>query len=198
MSNLTRYLEAQITEIVSDAIDVTPVRHQADLMQAFGYLAYCYVSERDEAHLADIQALINAAKADNAIALTQMQSQLNTEIRQLRGDMLQGFEKVAQCLTRLGSQHSALESRVSQLEKPRPLEPMIVYVEEHYHVDNSTHIDNSDHSTHVRKGSGKMSVPAELMVLLALTCIIALLCLQQSITVRDSWFLWREQQEVNR
>jgi hypothetical protein len=139
MSNLTRYLEAQITEIVSDAIDVTPVRHQADLMQAFGYLAYCYVSERDEAHLADIQTLINAAKADNAIALTQMQSQLNTEIRQLRGDMLQGFEKVAQCLTRLGSQHSALDSRVSQLESVS-LEPRVVYVEEHYHVDNSTQV----------------------------------------------------------
>lgn len=197
MSNLTRYLEAQITEIVSDALDVTPVRHQADLMQAFGYLAYCYVSERDEAHLADIQALIDVAKADNALALTQMQSQLNTEIRQLRGDMLQGFEKVAQCLTLLDSRHSALESRVSQLES-LPLEPMVVYVEEHYHVDNSTHIDNSDHSTHVRKESGIRSVPAELMVLLALTCIVALLCLQQSMTVRDSWFLWREQQEVNR
>jgi hypothetical protein len=50
-----------------------------------------------------------------------MQSQLNAEIRQLRGDMLQGFEKVAQCLTLLSSQHSALESRVSQLET-RPLE----------------------------------------------------------------------------
>ena len=197
MSNLTRYQEAEVAFIVEDALAVTPTKHQASLMEAFSYLAYCYVSEQDKAHLADIQALIDAAKADNAIALTQMQSQLNTEIRQLRGDMLQGFEKVAQCLTLLSSQHSALESRVSQLET-RPLEPMVVYVEEHYHVDNSTHIDNSDYSTHVRKGTGKMSVPAELMVLLAMTSIVALLCLQQSMTVRDSWFLFREQQEVKR
>ncbi len=198
MSNLTRYQEAEVAFIVEDALAVTPTKHQARLMEAYSYQAYCYVSEQDKAHLADIQALINAAKADNALALTQMQSQLNTEIRQLRGDMLQGFEKVAQCLTLLSSQHSALESRVSQLEQPRPLEPMVVYVEEHYHVDNSTHIDNSDYSTHVRKESGKMSVPAELMVLLAMTSIVALLCLQQSMTVRDSWFLWREQQEVKR
>lgn len=197
MSNLTRYQEAEVAFIVEDALAVTPTKHQASLMEAFSYLAYCYVSEQDKAHLADIQALIDAAKADNALALTQMQSQLNTEIRQLRGDMLQGFEKVAQCLTLLSSQHSALEQRVSQLET-LPLEPMVVYVEEHYHVDNSTHIDNSDYSTHVRKGSGIRSVPAELMVLLALTSIVALLCLQQSMTVRDSWFLWREQQEVNR
>ena len=76
MTNLIPSQKSEITEIVQDAIAVTPTHKRRELMQAFSYLAECYVLSRQQSHLADIQALINAAKADNSAALREMQASL--------------------------------------------------------------------------------------------------------------------------
>jgi len=150
MTNLTRYEDQEIAEIVEDAILVTPRDYHTKLMKPFSYLALCYVQERDEAHLADIQSMIDAAKAHDAVALARMEHQLNAEIQQLRGDMMRGFEKVAECLeairTDYNSRCNAIEERLASLEQQAPLEPQVIYVQEQapvtYYIDNS-YRDNS-------------------------------------------------------
>ena len=108
MTNLIPSQKSEITEIVTDAIAVTPTHKRRELMQAFSYLAECYVLSRQQSHLADIQALIDAAKADNTAALTRMQSTIQGEISQLRRETQQGFMAVADAM-------GAISDRVNRM-----------------------------------------------------------------------------------
>jgi hypothetical protein len=175
MSDITPYQQTEIAEIVNDALAVTPTRYQANLIEAFGYLALCYVQERELAHLGDIQKLIDAAKADDRVALARMQSQLNAEITQLRGEMRLGFEKVADCLSVLDNRQSALEQRLTALEQ-RSLEPQVVYVESQPTVVNHyTYTDNSDNRRYNRTEGGNIEAFAWAIVILFFTALICTL-----------------------
>lgn len=172
MTNLTKYQEVEIAEIVEDAIAVTPIKHRHQLAEAFKYLAYCSVVDQTEVPLLDIQELINIAKLDNTRKLNSMTRQINAEIAQLRGEMRSGFEKVAEVLTVIDERQHAIERRVEQLEQ-RP-QPTVI-------------INNTHHGT----------VPKELVIIAALTSLVGLLVLQQSMNVRDTWYLLHRQ-EVRR
>jgi hypothetical protein len=151
-SSLTRIQQTEVASIVDEALAVTPKRHQTELMQAFSYLAVCFVEERNQAHLADIQKLIDAAKANDALALGQMQNQLLAEMQQLRQQTSSGFEKVSMCLSLMKTQHNQLEQRLLLLEQRRP---EVLYVEskpvQNYYIDNS-YTDNSFHSSTTTTG----------------------------------------------
>lgn len=175
MSNLTRYQETEIAQIVEDALAVTPVRHQANLIEAFGYLALCYVQQQELTHLGDIQKLIDAAKADDRVALARMQSQLKAEINQLRGEMRLGFEKVADCLSVLDNRQSRLEQRLAVLEQ-HSSSPQVVYLESQPTVVNHyTYTDNSDNRRYNRTQGGNIEAFAWAMVILFFTVLICTL-----------------------
>jgi DNA repair exonuclease SbcCD ATPase subunit len=160
MSNLTLYQQNQIQEITTEAISVIeahPVarQHLGKLTESIVYLAYCAVQDCTDAHLADIQKLIDVAKAGQSAELLRMNRSIQAEMQQLRSQMRLGFEAIAQVLDTLDQQHnqmySALDERLSRLENQSPLppEPQVVYVREqpvnNYYVDNS-YTDNSRHS----------------------------------------------------
>ncbi len=173
MSNLTQYQETEIAEIVEDALAVTPVRYQAELTRVFGYLAMCYVQERNGCHLADIQALIDTAKNDNRSALAQMQNQLNTEIAQLRAETRQGFEKVAECLGMILTRQTALEERLERLEQ-RSTESQVIYVASEPTVVNY-YIDNSDNRRYSRSDGGNIEAFAWAVVICFFSVLICTL-----------------------
>ena len=161
MSDLTLYEQNQIQEITKDAIEVIeahPVasRHLSNLAESIGYLAYCAVREQNDNHLADIQALIDTAKAGQSAELKRMNRSVQAEMQQLRGEMRQGFEAIAQVLEAIDQRqeemYSTLEQRLNRLENQSrlPLEPLVVYVPEepvtNYYVNNS-YTDNSRRSS---------------------------------------------------
>jgi hypothetical protein len=160
MSNLTLYQQNQIQEITTEALLVIqshPVAHQHlnNLAKSIAYLAYCAVQDCNDAHLADIQKLIDVAKAGQSAELLKMNRSIQAEMQQLRFEMRQGFEAIAQVLDTIDQRHSqlylALDERLSRLENQSmlPPEPSVVYVREqpvnNYYVDNS-YTDNSRHS----------------------------------------------------
>lgn len=151
-SSLTRIQKTEVASIVDEALAVTPKRHQSELMQAFSYLAVCFVEERNSAHLADIQKLIDAAKANDALALGQMQNQLLAEMQQLRQQTNSCLEKVEICMSIVQTQYNSLEQRLSKLEQHQP---EVLYVEskpvQNYYIDNS-YTDNSFHSSTTTTG----------------------------------------------
>lgn len=168
MTNLIPSQKAEITEIVTDAIAVTPTHHHRELMQAFSYLAECYVLSRQQSHLADIQALINAAKADNSAALREMQASLKGEISQLRRETQQGFMAVGQAM-------QSISDRVDQLETKQ--QPPSRYV-------------------HVTNNSGNEDTPGWIWKVTVLIAITALLGLAQSMQLNQAFWLQQNQQEV--
>lgn len=168
MTNLIPSQKSEITEIVTDAIAVTPTHKRRELMQAFSYLAECYVLSRQQSHLADIQALIDAAKADNTAALTRMQSTIQGEISQLRRETQQGFMAVADAM-------GAISDRVDQLETKQ--QPPSVNV-------------------HVTNNSGNEDTPGWIWKVTVLIAITALLGLAQSMQINQAFWLQQNQQEV--
>ncbi|HEY9650933.1 MAG TPA: hypothetical protein V6C95_09735 [Coleofasciculaceae cyanobacterium] len=172
MTNLTKYQEVEIAEIVIEASEAIPLKYQHQLLEAVRYLAYCSVIEQSEAPLIDIQTLINNARLDNNRQLDQMTQQINSEISSLRGEMRSGFIQVTDALVLLNNRQDLLESRVNQLEST-PQQTVIV--------------NNTYHGT----------VPKELVIIAALTTLVGLLVLQQSMNVRDTWYL-QNRQEVQR
>jgi len=168
MTNLIPSQKAEITEIVTDAIAVTPTHKRRELMQAFSYLAECYVLSRQQSHLADIQALINAAKADNSAALREMQASLKGEISQLRRETQQGFMAVGEAM-------QSISDRVDQLETKQ--QPPSVNV-------------------HVTNNSGNEDTPGWIWKVTVLIAITALLGLAQSMQINQAFWLQQNQQEV--
>ena len=168
MTNLIPVQKAEIEEIVTDAIAVTPTHHQSELMQTFSYLARCYVLSRQRSHLEDIQALINAAKADNSAALRQMQASLKSEISQLRRETQQGFMAVGEAM-------NSISDRVEELERDRQTQPPSVNV----------HISN--------QGTGEES-PQWVWRVTVLIAITALLGLTQSMQINQAFQFQQLQQ----
>ncbi len=168
MTNLIPSQKAEITEIVTDAIAVTPTHKRRELMQAFSYLAECYVLSRQQSHLEDIQALIDAAKADNSAALARMQASLKGEISQLRRETQQGFMAVGQAM-------QSISDRVDQLETKQ--QPPSVNV-------------------HVTNNSGNEDTPGWIWKVTVLIAITALLGLAQSMQINQAFWLQQNQQEV--
>jgi hypothetical protein len=161
MSDLTLYQQSEIQSITTEALLVIqshPVarQHLDNLAESITYLAYCVVKDCNDAHLADIQKLIDVAKTGQSAELLRMNRHFQAEMQQLRGEMRQGFEAIAQVLDALDQRqekmYSALEQRLSRLENQPmlPLEPLVVYVREepvnNYYVDNSI-TDNSRRSS---------------------------------------------------
>lgn len=109
MINLAR-LRKERNEIALEALELIPRHHKSAIIDSITHLAQCYVIDRERGHLADIQALIDAARAENLGALTEMKHQLNKEIDELRRGTQQGFEQVEM---RMGKLHQ----RVEVLEK---------------------------------------------------------------------------------
>lgn len=169
MSNLISTQKAEITEIVTDAIAVTPTHHQRELMQAFNYLAECYVLSHQQSHLKDIQALIDAAKADNTAALARMQASLKGEISQLRQETQQGFMAVGEAM-------QSISDRVKRLESDRQTQPPSVNV-------------------HVTNNSGNEETPGWIWKVTVLIAITALLGLAQSMQLNQAFQLQQLQQE---
>jgi hypothetical protein len=139
-------------------IEVHPIarHHLNNLGESIAYLAYCAVKEQNDTHLADIQKLIDVAKAGQSAQLLKMNRSIQAEMQQLRSEMRLGFEAIAQVLDTIEQRHSqlysALDERLSRLESRSstlPPEPQVVYVREqpvnNYYVDNS-YTDNSRHS----------------------------------------------------
>ena len=175
MPDITLHQQTEIAEIVEDALAVTPVRHQAHLIEAFGYLALCYVQQWESTHLGDIQKLIDAAKADDRAALARMQKQLNAEMAQLRGEMRLGFEKVADGLNALDRRQNTLEQRLASLEQ-RSVETQVVYVESQPTVVNHyTYADNSDNRRYSRTEGGNIEAFAWAIVVLFFTVLVCTL-----------------------
>ncbi|HEY9638657.1 MAG TPA: hypothetical protein V6D14_35065 [Coleofasciculaceae cyanobacterium] len=155
MSNLTLYQQGEIQSITAEALEVIeshPVarQHLGNLAESISYLAYCAVQDCNDAHLADIQKLIDVAKMGQAAELLRMNRSIQAEMQQLRSEMHQGFEALAQVLDALdqrnGKMYSALDERLSRLEsQPSMLPPEPVIQNYYYHVDNS-YTDNSRHS----------------------------------------------------
>jgi len=168
MTNLIPSQKAEVIEIIQDAIAVTPTHHQRELMQAFSYLAECYVLSRQQSHLADIQALIDAAKSENSAALTRMQSTIQGEISQLRRETQQGFMAVGQAM-------QSISDRVDQLETKQ--QPPSRYV-------------------HVTNNSGNEDTPGWIWKVTVLIAITALLGLAQSMQLNQAFWLQQNQQEV--
>ena len=168
MTNLIPSQKAEVIEIIQDAIAVTPTHHQRELMQAFSYLAECYVLSRQQSHLADIQALIDAAKSENSAALTRMQSTIQGEISQLRRETQQGFMAVGQAM-------QSISDRVDQLETKQ--QPPSVNV-------------------HVTNNSGNEDTPGWIWKVTVLIAITALLGLAQSMQINQAFWLQQNQQEV--
>ena len=161
MSDLTLYQQSEIQSITTEAllvIESHPVarQHLDNLAESITYLAYCTVKDCNDAHLADIQKLIDVAKTGQSAELLKMNRQVQAEMQQLRSEMHQGFEALAQVLDALDQRqekmYSTLEQRLSRLENQPmlPLEPLVVYVREepvnNYYVDNSI-TDNSRRSS---------------------------------------------------
>jgi len=180
VSNLIPTQKAEITEIVTDAIAVTPNHHQRELMQAFSYLAECYVLSRQQSHLEDIQALINAAKADNTDALARMQASLKGEISQLRRETQQGFMAVGEAM------HS-ISDRVEELERDS-LRDSFAYrtcqkpPSVNVHVTNNSDSDNKE-------------TPEWTWKVLVLIAITGLLLVAQSLQVNQAFWLELQRQE---
>jgi len=168
VTNLIPSQKSEITEIVQDAIAVTPTHKRRELMQAFSYLAECYVLSRQQSHLADIQALINAAKADNSAALREMQASLKGEISQLRRETQQGFMAVADAM-------QFISDRVDQLETKQ--QPPSVNV-------------------HINNNLGNEDTPGWIWKVTVLIAITALLGLAQSMQINQAFWLQQNQQEV--
>jgi len=178
VSNLIPTQKAEITEIVTDAIAVTPAHHQRELMQAFSYLAECYVLSRQRSHLEDIQALINAAKADNTAALARMQASLKGEISQLRRETQQGFMAVGQAM-------QSISDRVEELERDS-LRDSLAYRKTQ---PPSFHV-------HVTNNSGNEETPGWIWKVTVLIAITALLGLAQSMQLNQTFWLQQNQEEV--
>ncbi len=161
MSNLTLYQQGEIQSITTEALFVIeshPVarQHLDNLAESIAYLAYCTVKDCNNANLADIQKLIDVAKTGQSAELLKMNRQVQAEMQQLRSEMRQGFEAIAQVLDALDQRHlklySTLDQRLSRLENQPMLPPetQVVYVREepvnNYYVDNSI-TDNSRRSS---------------------------------------------------
>lgn len=172
MTNLIPVQKAEIEEIVTDAIAVTPNHRQRELIQAFSYLAECYVLSRQRSHLEDIQALIDAAKSENSAALTRMQSTIQGEISQLRQETRQGFMAVGEAM-------QSMNNRVERLESDRQTQPPSV----------SVHVTN--------QGTGEESAQWvwKTAIMIAIT---SLLLVAQSMQVDRAFWLQQNQQEVTR
>jgi uncharacterized membrane-anchored protein YhcB (DUF1043 family) len=158
MSNLTLYQKGEIQSITTEALEVIeshPVahRHLSNLAESIGYLAYCAVKDCNDAHLADIQKLIDVAKAGQSAELLKMNRSIQAEMQQLRSEMRQGFEAVAEVLNTIDQRHNqlyqSLDHRLSRLENQSAAPPVQTY---YYHVDNS-YTDNSKHSRHESNGN---------------------------------------------
>jgi hypothetical protein len=133
MSSLARTdQEILVGEIVDDALGVTPVDYQEQLIEAFRYLAYCHSQDGMQAHLEDIQALISAAHQRNDAAIQKMTCELRCEISQLREETRSGFESVC---SYIAETREALENRLSRLER-QPTSPPVKVV-----VQNSVYWD---------------------------------------------------------
>ena len=178
MSNLIPAQQAEITEIVTDAIAVTPTHRQRELMQAFSYLAECYVLSRQRSHLADIQALIDAAKADNTAALARMQASLKGEISQLRRETQQGFMAVGEAM-------QSISDRVDQLESDSLRDSFA------YHQTPQPSVN-----VHITNNSGNEDTPGWIWKVTVLIAITALLGLAQSMQINQAFWLQQNQQEV--
>lgn len=110
-SSLVPVQRAEITEIVTEAIAVTPLHYREELVQAFTYLAECYTLSRQQSHLADIQRLIDTAKADNTAALAKMTASLQGEIDQLRSETQKGLIVIGNAITGLSDRVERLENQ---------------------------------------------------------------------------------------
>ena len=182
MTKLIPAQKAEITEIVTDAIAITPTHHQRELMQAFSYLAECYVLSRQRSHLADIQALIDAASSDNTAALRQMQASLKGEISQLRRETQQGFMAVGEAMQSISDRVERLESdSLRDSFAYRQTQPPSVNV----HVTNNSDSNNEE-------------TPEWIWKVLVLIAITALLGLAQSMQLNQAFWLQQNQQEVTR
>lgn len=127
MSSLARTdQEILVGEIVDDALGVTPVDYQEQLIEAFRYLAYCHAQDGMQAHLEDIQALISAAHQRNDAAIQKMTCELRCEISQLREETRSGFESVC---SYIAETREALENRLSRLERESSIPPVKVIVQ---------------------------------------------------------------------
>lgn len=180
MTNLIPVQKAEIEEIVTDAIAVTPNHRQRELIQAFSYLAECYVLSRQRSHLADIQALINAASSNNTAALTRMQSTIQDEISQLRRETQQGFMAVADAM-------GAISDRVEELERDS-LRDSFAYRQTQPPSVNVNVTNNSD--------SNNEETPGWIWKVTVLIAITALLGLAQSMQINQAFWLQQNQQEV--
>lgn len=178
MSNLIPSQKAEITEIVTDAIAVTPTHRQRELMQAFSYLAECYVLSRSQSHLEDIQALINAAKADNSAALREMQASLKGEISQLRRETQQGFMAVGQAM-------QSISDRVDRLESDSLRDSFAYRIQQPPSVN-----------VHVTNNPSTEDTPGWIWKVTVLIAITALLGLAQSMQINQAFWLQQNQQEV--
>jgi hypothetical protein len=115
MSNLVPYDSNPIVaEIVTEALDVTPVDYRQQLLEHFAYLAHCHAQDGMQSHLNDIQSLISAAQRNDGRAIAQMTTQLQGEIAQLRQETRQGFETMAGAIAQLNHD---LDSRLTRLER---------------------------------------------------------------------------------
>ena len=179
MTNLIPSQKSEKLSIVTDAIAVTPSHHQRELMQAFSYLAECYVLSRQQSHLADIQALINAAKADNSAALREMQASLQGEISQLRRETQQGFMAVGEAM-------QSISDRVEELERDS-LRDSFAY---------RTCQQPPSFHVHVTNNSGNEDTPGWIWKVTVLIAITALLGLAQSMQINQAFWLQQNQQEV--
>ena len=188
MSNLIPAQQLEITEIVQDAIAVTPTHHQRELIQAFSYLAECYISSRRQSHLADIQALINAAKADNTAALAKMQASLKGEISQLRRETQQGFMAVGEAMSSIADRVERLESDTSYRTRGRDsLRDSFAY---RIQQPPSRYV-------HITNNSGNEDTPQWVWRVTVLIAITALLGLAQSLQIQNALMLeLHQRQEV--
>lgn len=152
MTDLAR-LKKERNEIVVEALGLVPQRHRNQSMQeSLTHLAQCFVIEQDEAHLKDIQSLIDAARVDNFAALASMKNLLAQEIQELRAETQQGFQKV-------GERMGQLSQRVEHLEKrPHPQQ------------------------VNVHVTTDRISLPNEMKILAALLTLASLLLLQVQFT----------------
>jgi hypothetical protein len=119
MSDLTLYQQGEIQSITTEAllvIESHPVarQHLDNLAESITYLAYCAVKDCNDTHLADIQKLIDVAKTGQSAELLKMNRQVQAEMQQLRSEMNQGFEALAQVLDALDQRQEKMYSTLEQ------------------------------------------------------------------------------------
>ncbi|NET08265.1 MAG: hypothetical protein F6K09_00950 [Merismopedia sp. SIO2A8] len=159
MSNLVPYQNQELTEIVDDALAVMPVSYQDnEMLQAITHLAECYLVSREQAHLDDIQSLIDAAKADDIAVVFQMRDAVLDEIEELRQETREGFAAVGQAMHQIDERLA----RIERLKCPKPVMKL----------------------TPVKTTTPGV----ESCVLLASIAIVALMLVQQTLNVRLSFW----------